>query len=185
MDSKTRSKEVIRTWLVKFAAITGKPIESPAVFDIWDEALAGISAEKIGIAFSRLLKTWHFPNMPLPADVRGPIDKAESAATEGRAEEAWQNLLAHVNEWCHPDGIVTFGSTVPKLSARVDHAACAAGGNRYLYDATREQLVWAKKRFIECYLRDETLQENQPLLPASPEIHALLSQLGEKKALRD
>ena len=152
-----------------FSALTGKEA-SATLFKIWSQALGDIPPEQLSAAGNKLLKTWHYPNLPLPADVRGPIDAARAEQAKDDAENAWQAIMKHVVKWCHPDGILPFGCTPPRLSPRMDHAARAAGGTRFLWNATDEELVWAKKRFVEDFERSELLADSVALLPMRPKL---------------
>jgi len=62
----------------------------------------------------------------------------------------------------------------PELPRDIDHAARAAGGVYYLESCSTEDLVWAKKRFIEDLARQRKTGDIAGFLPGS-ELRALLS----------
>ncbi len=150
------SSEVVRQWLVRFAAVTGKEA-SAALFDIWDEQLRDIAPDKLALACDRLMKTWRYPNLPLPADVRVQLDQADDKGLELEAECEWKKLLEWIHDNFYPDGIgggaqrtfIRRGARA--LSPIVEHAARVAGGFGFLQRCSEEQLIWARKLFIATY----------------------------------
>lgn len=95
------SGEIARKWLLKFVALTGKTA-SPVLFDLWDEALRDVSPKTLGLACSRLLKSWRYPNLPLPGDVRAQeecvkekfarmLERVIEKEEERRLPRAWTN----------------------------------------------------------------------------------------------
>lgn len=149
---------------------------------IWILALADLSPEVIEAGFKRLLKTWR-PDFgrkfPAPADLLAMIESTETLAKNSAAENAWHGLLAAIERQYHPDT----GWRGPRLPVPIDHAARAANGVHYLSQCPEQELVWAKKRFVECYLRDEAIEQNAPLLPAAPDVQAAIAKLADQKAM--
>jgi hypothetical protein len=96
------STEVAYQWILKFAAITGKVAERVQQ-DIWAEALSDIPADRLNAACERLIKTWRFPNLPMPGDVRALLDSAEAGGSKLQAEEEWQKALRLATRFWHPD----------------------------------------------------------------------------------
>lgn len=137
-----------RQWLVKFCALTGKPAE-PVLFSLWSEHLADIPPDRLNAACGALMKTWRYPNLPLPGDVRAQLDGVDENALELEAGEEWNRALRFTMECWHPD--IGFYQNVPELSPATWHALKAAGGMRYVYTASREELQWARKRFVSNY----------------------------------
>jgi hypothetical protein len=129
---------------------------------IYADLLSDLSADVLDKACRQAMKTCRF--RPTVADIRGQLDTKRKALGENEAEEVWQEALEYVNEWCHPDGIAPFGAVRPVLSSRVDHALRAAGGGRYLWGCPTEKCVWAKKAFIEDYIRQEEVLEAEKIL---------------------
>jgi hypothetical protein len=133
---------------MKFVAVTGKDA-SAALFEIWDEQLRDIAPNRIALACDRLMKTWRYPNLPTPGDVRAQLEQAEEKAFELEAEREWEKLLAWVRENYFPDTGIRRGA--PQLSAATTHAAHAAGRFSYIERCSQEQLVWCRKTFLAAY----------------------------------
>lgn len=129
-------------------AVTGKEA-LPALFDIWDEQLRDIAPDKIALACDRLMKTWRYPNLPLPGDVRGQLSEAEQKGFLLEAEHEWNTARTWIEENYHPD--LGFRVKAPKLSPAVLHAIRAAGGFRRIEGCSSDALVWCKKEFIAAY----------------------------------
>jgi len=125
-------------------------------------------------AFDRLAKTWAWPRLPTPGDVRGAIDNAEIKGFELKAENAWHKALDYCSRFYHPD----FGVDrhAPEMSGTMTHAIRAAGGMRFLFNCPTDDLVWAKKGFIEDYTRVHQLHQDEYLLSDS-EARVILERL--------
>lgn len=162
---------IVREWLFKLASLYDREVHE-AWEPLWLGSLEGADPIAVEAAFAHIVDTF-VPTQacpfPVPAHVFSLLNEAKELARTGRAEDAWLHALATLTEQFHPD----VGWRGPKLAERVHRAVEAAGGIRYLWMAGPDKLVWAKKEFIECYLRDEKLAEYADLLPA-PELQALL-----------
>jgi hypothetical protein len=161
----------VRQWLVKFAAVTGK--EAPtALFDIWDEQLRDIAPDKLELACNHVMKTWRYPNLPLPGDVRAQIDEAKKKAFALKAETEWQRVLEG-SHW----------STPRRFSAATEYSIRAAGGRHFIERCSESELVWRQKTFLETY---ETIQETgqvEHLLTSDEVNHILRGLIGGPERL--
>ena len=155
------STEVAYQWIVKFAAITGKAAERVQQ-DIWAEALSDIPADRLNAACEHLMKTWRYPNLPMPGDVRAQLDSADEKGFELEAATAWQDLLRWIELYYHPDIGVQRGA--PALPVSVEHACRAAGGLRWIERCGEDDLVWARKRFLAAYTNLHQTDEVKHLL---------------------
>jgi len=70
----------------------------------------------------------------------------------------------------------------PRIKEQTRQAINAAGGLRHIRECNSEALQWAKKGFIEAYLRWAELEQDKYLLPEG-EIRTQIEQLGEAKCL--
>jgi hypothetical protein len=135
----------------------------PSLADIWILALADLDVDSLNAAFRKLLQTWK-PDFgrkfPAPGDLRAFLDSARTTALTEEAERAWLTTLALIRVNYHPD----IGWSGSEFTKQVENAILAAGGTRYLWNASAEQRIWAKKEFVASYLRFLQLQDNAPLL---------------------
>lgn len=143
-----------------------------ALIGIYERALADIPAEQLQVALEAALKTYKF--FPTPAEIRGLIDRAEELDLESEAEDAWQGLLHSITRDYIPD----VGRS-PHLAWDVEHAARAAGGLTYLERCPHSELVWARKRFIEDFLRIRKSGQAEHLLLSQRGFQRLLTQVSE------
>lgn len=130
---------------------------NPAWPGLWLESLADISPEILRSALRKLeqvfVPTSACP-FPVPGNVRSIVNAARDAEQKDQAESAWHRTLEAI-ERQNPD----LGWKGPALDARCAHAARAAGGWLAIWNMTSDKLVWAKKAFTECHLRDNLLEE--------------------------
>jgi hypothetical protein len=173
---------LVRHWLVRLAALYDCELSS-VVYTIWTETLMDQSLDVLAPAFRKLERTFKptaAAPFPVPAHLLDLITSARAAAIADEAESAWQSLLEQVQRQYHPD----LGWKGPSLDPRIDHAARAAGGVHWIWECSEGDLVWCKKRFIECCLRDEQLAEDHVLLSGLPGIFPLIESVAEKKSLK-
>lgn len=160
---------LIREWLVKFGAIYGRDI-TPLLVASWEEALAHVQdLPQLERAFLQAARTCR-QFMPTPADVLAPMGQAEGAARRLDGERAWRQLEQYIERY-FLGADVGLSPRAPSLPAAIDYAQRAAGGLPFIESCSREDLVWAKKRFLEAH---ETYS-------AAPELHALAT--GEARKL--
>jgi len=98
--------------------------------------------------FDRALRTCKF--FPTIAEILGQIESANSAGLELEAAEAWDNWLAHVQKFFHPD--LGWDRRTRPLEAITEHDGRAAGGACWVEGCPESELQWARKRFIDSYL---------------------------------
>jgi hypothetical protein len=172
-SQRVTTSDLAREWLVKFGEITQQRVSS-ALVAIWIEQLSDLSPDVLASAFNRLAKTWAWPRLPTPGDVRAAVDNAATNAFELKAEKAWHKALDYCSRFYHPD----FGVDrhAPELSGTMAHAIRAAGGMRFLFNCSTDDLVWAKKSFIEDYTRVHQLHQDEHLLSDS-EARVILERL--------
>jgi hypothetical protein len=150
------SGTIARQWLVKFGEICQKEVSS-ALFAIWDEQLRDIAPDLLDRACDKLAKTWQSGFLPTPGNVRAQIAQADAKGLHVEAEEGWHRALRCSKEY--------FGSSrVPDLDPVTDRAARAAGGLSFIESCSSEELVWAKKRFLENYVRLREAGESENLM---------------------
>jgi hypothetical protein len=150
---------------------------------IWCDVLRDVSVDLLGPAFQKLERTFK-PTVaapfPSPAHLLELLSDVRAREIENSAESAWQHLLDRLERQYHPD----LGWNGPSLDPRIDHAARAAGGIRWILECSRAELVWCKKRFTECYVRDEKLAEDHALLSPPPEISKRIKDVAAKKSFK-
>jgi hypothetical protein len=168
--------------LLRLCTLYARPANHLLV-PIWQEAVKELDISVVKEGFLRLEKLFK-PTaacpFPTPAHLLELVDSARSVSKELEAERAWQALLGAIDRYYHPD----IGWKGPHLGERFEHAARSAGGVHYISQCSEADLVWAKKRFTECYLRDEQLERDAPLLEAGKELRKLISAAAEKRELR-
>lgn len=156
--------DTIDEFLARFSA-SYSHVVSKSKYAIWYEAFADLEPRVVATACREVERTF-IPTaacpFPTPAHVRGFIQNAKALVTEHTGETAWHETLAAIAKQYHPD----IGWRGPRLTERIDHAIRAANGVHYVSQCSEEDLIWAKKRFIECYQRDEVLPDAQHLIAA-------------------
>jgi hypothetical protein len=136
---------------------------------IWDQALADIPTEQLTVAFDLVLKTCR--RFPSVADVRAQVAQADEYAFSLEAEEAWQRALDFITQGCW--------SRVKELDGKTMHAVRAAGGSEWIESCSREDLQWAKKRFIADYTLIHEMGQAERLL-SDGEAKRLLRELNSR-----
>lgn len=176
--------KLISIWIFKFLTACAPSKDGPAVTEqtapmvaqVWDEGLEDVPTEALEPTFKATLRASKW--FPTVADIRQHVECAEDT----RSEDEWHRALAYAREWCHPDGIIAFGATRPILPSDIDHAIRAAGGGRFLWGCSEEQLIWAKKAFLEDLKRQRNAGHIAPLLGPS-EFRKVLSEAGKRATL--
>ncbi|MFI5056905.1 MAG: hypothetical protein ACHQLQ_01860 [Candidatus Acidiferrales bacterium] len=152
----------------------GRQITAPLVA-IWTGELEAYPAATLEAVFRNVLRTCKF--FPTPADVLEPLNTAAERDNKSAAEKAWQYTLDYCRRWISPD--IPNPSGMPKLSPEIDAAARAAGGLLYLESCPTAKLEWAKKSFVEAFLRNRETVEHENLLSGG-ELSKLLRNLGRE-----
>jgi hypothetical protein len=174
-------ESLIKHWLVRLAALYDRELSS-VIYTIWTDALKDQGLDVLACAFRKLERTFTptaAAPFPTPAHLLELITRVRYAANAENAEKAWHDLLERSQRQFHPD----IGWKGPGLDPRTDRAGRAAGGIRRICGCRETELVWCKKAFIECYLRDYILEEDQNLLPVRADISSRIKNLAERKSL--
>ena len=159
---------LIREWLFRFGLNFGKDVVP--LLPLWQEQLGGIEPDVLQHIFQNAIRTCKF--FPTIAELRGQIEKADTAGLALEAAEAWDRYLAHLRRFFHPD--IGWNRRAPHLDAITEHAARAAGGERWIESCPEEKLQWCQNAFIEDYtLAHETCQ-----------VQNLLTRVEAKKILK-
>jgi hypothetical protein len=166
----------VRQRLARLAELIRKdgaayPLTSVLV-DLWVDVFADLTPQQVETIFSKAeqsLKFW-----PSPGEVRAFLPLAEKMKAESAAQK-WDTVLAYVMR-CSPDYP---DKNSPRILPRTQRAINAAGGLNYMRECDPDELTWARKRFIESYVRWGELQEDMDLLPDG-ELKTLLKEHAEK-----
>jgi hypothetical protein len=110
-----------------------------------------------------LLKTWRFPKLPTPGDVRRQIEEAREKGVALEAAAEWESAVSFASQWYHPDLGIVPGA--PTLSPVTWLALKAAGGLYHLSQCPTGDLQWARKRFDEHFTLGHETQKVEHLLP--------------------
>lgn len=148
----------------------------PSLADTWVLALRDIEPQQLESGFQKLMKTWrpeYGKKFPVPGDILALLSVEQNMRLASEAEDSWQKLLHLIDEAYHPDlGWRAGASAIYQSHPRMKHACEAAGGIEHIWMATLTDRQWAKKRFVEDYLREEKLDEALAPLPP-PTVPAL------------
>jgi hypothetical protein len=175
-SSTDAAREALRNFALFIGLSTGKKlVPERELFDIWVSALADLSAEQIQAASAALMKTWRYPNLPMPGDVRAQLDSADEKAFELEAKAEWRKLLAWIGENYFSDIGIRRGA--PRLAPAVEHAARAAGGFHFIERCSEEELVWCQKTFVAALKNVRETQRAQSLI-GSGEAKKILARLA-------
>lgn len=174
---------LIRTRLARLSAIYGRAVEAETL-GVWVDALKFLTPTQIQAGFDRIEKTF-IPTsacpFPVPAQLLSHIWDAQGNQSKVEAEEAWESLLDWMHRYYRPD---CRDMKYPLMESNIRHAASAAGGLEHISTCPVEkELPWAKKKFIEAYLRMAQLEKDQPLL-ASPAVMNQIGVVAEGKQLK-
>jgi hypothetical protein len=143
----------------------------------WDDGFSDVDAGRLKAAFLACLRSHTFKTIPTIGDIRQHLQKAQGDAAEAEAAQKWTQVLEYIRlEWS-PD--------IPskrRITERTQRAINAAGGLAYIADCKQEAKQWARKHFIESYIRYGDLQQEQFLLPDG-ELKNALAAFAQTKAL--
>ena len=183
-ETQERRDSTVKAWLIRLSATFPRELP-PEIFSVWIRALSDLRLETIEAAFAQIEKTFKPTSactFPVPGHVRELVITANAGLLESEAETAWQKTMRVIaKHYCGAD--IGWDRHAAPLIGRVDHAARAAGGVPFLATCAEEELVWAKKRFIECYLRDENLPEWEQFgMPR--ELLQIVADIAKKKELK-
>jgi hypothetical protein len=164
-DSGNSSKRaLIVEWLVRYALNADKPLtakEQSLYASSWEQGFADVDAVRLKAAFIACYRTHAFKTIPTVGDIRQHLQKAETGAAETEAARKWDQVKVYA-ERLSPDFP---DRNPPRILPRTRAAINAAGGLSFIRDCDAEALTWARKRFIESYIRWSELERDQFLLP--------------------
>ncbi len=174
------SNDIARQYLVRFAEVCQREF-TPSLAEIWSEQLRDLAPDLLQAACDRLMKTWTSGFLPTPGAVRAAVDHATQNATQQEAELAWQRVLdlrrLHWNP-AMPDELTR---QLARLPEQIRQAARAAGVFRD-FESVKDLHVWAKQRFIESFVTQAELDQDQFLLPDG-KIKGLFASVAATKSL--
>ncbi len=140
-------------------------------------------AEPTALALAVARCTDECLRFPVFADVlsrMGPSQQSSAALTAEEAEQAWQHYLDYARENGNlPEGARTGRSG---LTAKQRHAGRVAGGINYVESCSADDLVWARKRFIEAYERYQVV-EAEGIASLPEQFRQAFGALAESKGL--
>ena len=165
------SSKAIREFLAKAGEVYSKQITAPLVA-IWLEQLGSYRVEQLEPLFRLLFATCKF--FPTPANVLEPLKKAQEAGTPLEAEKKWFDVLAYAQS-TSPD----YAARPVRIKEQTQAAIRAAGGLDWIRDCSKDDLQWAKKRFVEAFTSWSVMEKNQFLLPDG-EVKNLIASHAEK-----
>jgi hypothetical protein len=146
-----QTERFAREWAATFAELFCVSLadRGPRFVNLWVSALSDLDPHVLDAACKRATQTCKF--FPTPAEIRAHVDRADAAGLHLRAEEAWQDLLEWIRKFYGPDlGVSRIATELP---APVTHALRAAGGLHWIWGCPESDLQWAKKRFVEDFVR--------------------------------
>ena len=174
----TSSKnDLINEWLTRFAlnASVALDTKTRALYaSTWAEGFADIEPGRLKAAFIACLRSHTFKTMPTIGDVRQHLSKAEESAANLEAEQKWQQVLTYAQS-TSPD----YPTRPIKIKDQTQAALRAAGGLNWIRDCPKDDLQWAKKRFVEAFTSWNALEKNQFLLPDG-EVKTLIAGAAQK-----
>lgn len=145
------SDAIVRKWIVAIAELCGKELTPPLV-QLWCELLADIDPSLLDRALEETAQTCR-RFFPTPGEVRARIANAEAKGVELKAMQAWERALSVAEH---------DGRGYGALDGATQHAIRAAGGLTWIESCPRDELQWARKRFLEDYtlIHETQLAEN-------------------------
>jgi hypothetical protein len=188
-SNRTAARDnLISDWLTRLALNSGVALEpgTRAVYvKLWTESFADLDDAPLTVAFQRTMLTWRSEfgkagKLPTVGDIRGHLDATAKKELASRADLQWQKLLDYIRRYYWADG--PWQHKAPKLPEKVRVACNAAGGFAQLNECSRDDLVWAKKSFVESYIAWEEMNKDQWLLPEGA-LRNLLLEASREKAL--
>jgi len=172
-DKTSEIRALIRREIITLAVLFDKLL-SAEIYDLWFNALhthpktRNLSAEQFRVGFAKIKATFKPTSacqFPTPAHFFETIEKPIACVEALVGEEAWEAALNWIRKWWHAD--LGVDRRAPPMDEKQRRAAMAAGGFYYLTDCTLEELQWAKKRFIENYGHQETIERDGDLIGGS------------------
>lgn len=175
---------LIRFWILRFQTNAGQELTAnyqESLVALWKDSFADLSDDVLNRAFQKTLNTCKY--WPKVADIRAAIDAISETATAEAAEIAWRRVLDLRRLHWNPDIPGELSRQMALLPEQIRQAVRAAG-IFHDFESMEALHVWAKKRFIESYLRWSELEHDEFLLPDG-ELKNLLADAAQQKALPD
>jgi hypothetical protein len=169
--------------VVRFALNADKPLnakEQAVYCATWEEGFADIDAGRLKAAFVACLRSHTFKTIPTLGDIRQHLQKAEHNAIEEQAAQKWDGVVGYA-ERLSPD---ICEKNPRRISEQTRRAINAAGGLDYIRECDMESLQWARKRFVEAYVRYAELRQDEYLLPPGEARNLLAACAAEKSVVR-
>lgn len=154
------------------------PERASGLTALWLEGFADVPPAQLEAAFTACLRSHQFKTIPTVADVRGHLTRAGENELLERATRRCEMVFAYAVS-LSPDYVP---KNQPQFSEREKAGIRAAGGLGFMRDCSLESLAWAKKRFIEAYVRYTEIERDQALLP-DREFKAMLAQVSSGMSL--
>jgi len=127
----------------------------------WADGFTDVDCSRLKAALISCLRSHRFKTIPTIGDIRQHLERAEGNTAEEQAALKFDDVRSEIRRHYSPD-IPWHGR---KISERTRRAITCAGGMAYLAECIGGDLVFARKRFIESWLRWDELQQDQYLLP--------------------
>lgn len=166
-------EKVVSKWLVKFCSIFSKEL-TPLLIATWCEALSDLDPQVVDKACLQVARNAEF--FPNPGTVRAALRGANAGGSAIVAEQKWRYLLEWIARHYHPD--LGVQRNAPPLEGAVDFAARAAGGFHWVANCKESDLQWAKKLFIQEFLRVQETSQVTHLLPDGSEAKRFLQEVA-------
>lgn len=146
--------------------------EQSVLRSTWEDAFAEIDAVRLKAAFVATMRSHVYKTVPTVGDILQHVQHADENALVERATRRCEMVFAYAANLSpdYPD------RNPPQFSEREKAGIRAAGGLGFMRDCSLESLAWAKKRFVEAYIRHVEIEQHQALLPA--EAKKLLAQVA-------
>lgn len=153
LQSRERSsptERLARQWVLQFAELysVGLADRGPRFVELWVSALLDLAPDTLEAACRRAMQTCKF--FPTAAEIRAHIEGANAKGFELEAEEEWRKALNVATQFFQPD--IGLYRNAPELSQATWHALKVAGGLEHLQSCKREELQWARRRFLADYM---------------------------------
>ena len=177
-DNSNSKTALIREWVARFALNADKPLnakEQAVYCSTWADGFADVDYSRLNAVFIACLRSHKFKTIPTIGDIRQHLARAESNTAEEQAALKFDEVLGELRRHYSPD-IPWHGR---KISEPTQRAINEAGGMGYLVECIGDNLVFARKRFIESWLRWDELQQDRHLLPEG-EVKKLLAETAQR-----
>lgn len=152
--------------------------EQSVLRSTWEDAFVEIDPVRLKSAFIATLRSHTFKTIPTVGDVLQHVQHARENDLLEEAARKWEQVVTFAAGLSddYPDRRKT--NILPRTQAAIR----GAGGLRHIRDCKTESLEWARKNFMQAYIRYSEIERDQALLPDG-ELKAMLVQVAADKAL--